>query len=43
VKTPVPKKPMATTMHAAQSTINAPIRARQLANEPRPSRGKPSH
>ena len=42
VITPVPKKPTATSMHAAQSMINAPTRDRQLASEPRPSRGKPS-
>jgi hypothetical protein len=41
VRTPVPKKPTATAMQAAQSMINAPIRARQLAKDPRPSDGKP--
>ena len=41
VRTPVPKKPTATAMHAAQSMINAPTLARQLARDPRPSAGKP--
>ena len=41
VSTPVPKKPIAMIMHAAQSMINAPIRARQLASDPRPSGGRP--
>src|SRR5688500_3276572 len=41
VMTPEPNKPMATTMQAAQSMINAPIRACQLASDPRPSRGRP--
>jgi len=41
VSTAEPKKPTATAMHAAQSMINAPIRARQLASDPRPSWGRP--
>ena len=41
VSTAVPKKPTAIAMQAAQSMISAPIRAPQLASEPRPSRGKP--
>jgi len=41
VSTAVPKKLTAINMHAAQSMIRAPIRARQLASDPRPSRGKP--
>ena len=41
VITAEPNKPTATAMHAAQSMIKAPIRARQLASDPRPSGGKP--
>ena len=41
VRTPEPKNPTATAMHAAQSMINAPTRAFQLASDPRPSRGRP--
>jgi hypothetical protein len=41
VSTAEPKKPTATAMDAAQSMINAATRARQLASDPRPSRGRP--
>jgi hypothetical protein len=41
VSTADPKKPTAIAMQAAQSMIKAPIRAPQLASDPRPSRGKP--
>ena len=34
VRTPDPKKPTAIAMHAAQSMIRAPTRARQLARDP---------